>query len=313
MARAQVTITRRSGLSTEDVYSDHLNGIGLPVILTDAITQWPAVSSWDLDFFKQRYGTETVAPGTGVYGKSRRIMKLSHFIDYVDEPTHKPRGFWLNKETLRPREEKEGDYDAPLYLNDQHLFMKHPELLNDVNPHPVCIDDWLGLLPEDVQGLLQASIYYPRGLLIGPENSIARLHYDYLYSHGYLAQIKGRKLCILFSPGDSRYLYRGEFCPERVDLETHPLFAKTTAFVCTLEPGELLLIPNRWWHYVRNIEKSITVNYNFFNRVNFMNYVSSLRKVLPEILAARSEAFWQETGDKRVLTAFEKLGQRPRY
>ncbi len=293
----QVPIDRRKSPSSEYIYKEHFSGNGLPVILTDAITAWPALSSWSLDFFKKKYGSETVAPGTGVYGKSRRIMKLAHFIDYVERPANRPRGFWLDMETMRPREEKAEDKDAPLYLYDQNLFLMHPELLRDVKPDPECVDDWLALLPDDLQRLLQATKYYQRGLLIGPQDSVARLHYDFLNSHGYLAQIMGRKLCILFSPADSENLYAGEVCPENPDLETRPLFAKATAFVGTLEPGELLLIPSRWWHYVRNLEKTITVNYNFFNRVNFGNYVGSLVKVLPEVVQGFDRIHLQsETG-----------------
>ena len=310
MLRNQHTIDRRSGLSVDDIYSDHLNGIGLPVILTDAINTWPALSSWDLNFFSQKYGSATVAVGTGVRGKSRRVMKLAHFIDYVIEPSRPPRGFWLNVQTMMPREETLEDKEAPLYLHDQRLLLDYPELLDDVQPQPACLDDWLSLLPEDVQRLLQGSRYYQRGILIGPENSIARLHCDFLHSHAYLAQIRGTKLCYLFSPEDSEKLYDGKVCPEMLDFEKHPLFAYASAYVCYLEPRELLLIPNGWWHYVRNLEKSITVNYNFFNRVNFGNYVNDLSEVLPAILGTRSETTRQENREQMILKAFEQLGQR---
>jgi hypothetical protein len=35
---------------------------------------------------------------------------------------------------------------------------------------------------------------------------------------------------------------------------------------------------------VRNLEKSIAVVYNFFNRANFSEYIASTLKVLPENL-----------------------------
>ena len=47
--------------------------------------------------------------------------------------------------------------------------------------------------------------------------------------------------------------------------------------------GELLFIPP-WWHHVVSLEKSITVNYNFFNRVNFGGYLTHLLKDLPAVV-----------------------------
>lgn len=280
----QVQIERRSGLSSDCIYRGHLHGLGIPVILTDAISGWPALSRWSLDFFRHTYGSDTVAPGIGIYGESVRIMKLAHFIDYVEAPLRMPRGFWLDSKTKLPREERSEDTSAPLYLYDQKAFLLHSELVEDLKPDPESIDDWLALLPQDFQRLLQATRYYQRGLLIGPERSVSRLHYDFLQSHAYLAQIVGSKLCILFSPADSAFLYNGEPDPEHPDLEKYPLFTNATAFFGVLNPGELLLIPSGWWHHVRNLEPSITVNYNFFNRVNFGKYFMDLFRALPEIL-----------------------------
>src|SRR5260370_5047275 len=153
--RRQVEIESRHGLSSESIYRDHLGDNGVPVILTDTIKEWRALSSWSFEFFKRRYGSQTVVPGIGVYGKSRRVMKLSHFIDYVEAPSSRPRGFWIDLNTRLPPEEKESDKAAPLYLHDQTAFLEHPELLEDVRPDPQCLDDWLALLPGNFQQLLQ--------------------------------------------------------------------------------------------------------------------------------------------------------------
>src|SRR5262249_29741472 len=74
-----------------------------------------------------------------------------------------------------------------------------------------------------------------------------------------------------------------------------PLFERASAFCCTLNPGELLLIPSRWWHHVSTVQKSITVAYTFFNRTNFPQYFTSLFKHLPQILDEFSRIpGWQE-------------------
>jgi hypothetical protein len=305
-----VRIARRQGLSSESIYREHLSGEGVPVILTEAIDEWPALSSWNLDFFKRRYGSDTVIPGIGGYGKSMRVMKLSDFIDYVELPSRNPPGFWIDPNTRLPREEEPEDRTAPLYLADWKAFSRHSELWNDVQPDPDCLDDWLGLLPGSLRRLLQETPnYYPKGLLIGPAGSLFHLHYDVLNSHGYLAQIVGRKLCILYPPSDSGLLYHGQVNPEDPDLEKFPLFSTAKAFVCILEPGEMLLIPSRWWHQIRNLEPSITMNYNFFNRTNFGAYCVSLLKALPEFLDAfeRIPGWQQELDVSWKSKGFERL------
>jgi ribosomal protein L16 Arg81 hydroxylase len=147
------------------------------------------------------------------------------------------------------------------------------------------VEDWLPLLPEALREVLgRATRYFSAGVLIGPAGSVARLHTDFLHTHAYLAQIAGRKRCTLFSPEDSAFLYEGRVDPDAPNLDEFPLFRQATAFECTLEPGELLFMPWRWWHHVVALEKSITVNYNFFNRVNFTSYFNDLLKYLPSLV-----------------------------
>ena len=120
--------------------------------------------------------------------------------------------------------------------------------------------------------------------MIGPKNAQIGLHYDFLETHAYLAQIVGRKRCVLFSPDDSAALYDGAVNPDEPEFERFPLFRNATAYECILEPGELLFIPYRWWHHVVALDNSITVNYNFFNRVNFGAFLTSLFQALPDIV-----------------------------
>lgn len=45
-------------------------------------------------------------------------------------------------------------------------------------------------------------------VFMGPPGTITRLHYDAGSAHGYIGQVLGRKLFVLFSPSDTPYLYR---------------------------------------------------------------------------------------------------------
>jgi hypothetical protein len=301
LPKVHQSVQRRHGLSIEEVYEDHLIGYGKPVILTDAITAWPALSKWNFQFFRERYGGDYILPCGGVYGTSTRLTNLRQFLNHVEEPSQGPGGFWIDNVTRLPRPETAEDTAAPLRLYDHEAFLRHTELLEDIMPAPHCIEDWLALLPENFQKLLQETRYHPRSLIIGPEGSKTHLHFDFLHSCGFLAQIVGSKRCILFSPTDSDFLYERKVDPENPDLQRFPLFEKATAFFCTLNPGELLLIPRRWWHHVSSKQKSITVAYNFFNRANFPQYFTSLFKHLPQILEDFSKIpGWQEQLDYQL-------------
>ena len=43
---------------------------------------------------------------------------------------------------------------------------------------------------------------------MGPPGTITRLHFDAAHAHGYLGQVQGRKLFVVFPPSDSPFLYR---------------------------------------------------------------------------------------------------------
>lgn len=249
--------------------------------------------------FKSRYGSENIVASVWSNDNFRKIIKFRDYIDYLDAPSEKSQGFWIDSVTKFPVEEPPELAGKPLYLTSWRGFIIHRELLDDVKLSPSFVEDWFPLLPQGFRDALDnATRYYSAGILIGPPGSQAILHQDYLHSHAYLAQIRGRKRCLLFSPEDSTNLYEGKVDPDHPDMAKFPLFRNATAFECLLEPGELLFIPFTWWHHVVAVEKSITVNYNFFNRVNFRAYWTELLQQLPAFV----------DGLEKSPTAKESLG-----
>ncbi|WP_442514448.1 cupin-like domain-containing protein, partial [Pseudomonas promysalinigenes] len=45
-------------------------------------------------------------------------------------------------------------------------------------------------------------------VFMGPPGTVTRLHCDAGAAHGYLGQVVGRKLFVLFPPTDTPFLYR---------------------------------------------------------------------------------------------------------
>jgi len=48
---------------------------------------------------------------------------------------------------------------------------------------------------------------------------------------------------------------------EDIDCERFPEFSKAPYFECILNEGEMLYIPEKWWHYVRSLSVSFSVSF----------------------------------------------------
>ncbi|NXC16744.1 HBAP1 protein, partial [Corythaeola cristata] len=108
-------------------------------------------------------------------------------------------------------------------------------------------------------------------LWIGSEGANTPCHLD-SYGCNLVLQVQGRKRWHLFPPGDTSFLYPTRIPYEESsvfskvnvanpDLKRFPEFRNTTAHVVTLSPGQVLLVPRHWWHYVESIDP-VTVSIN---------------------------------------------------
>jgi hypothetical protein len=295
-----VPIDRVCHCSPAQFCETYLAGTGKPVIVTNALDSWPALSLWNFDLFRKRYGSEFILIRTWLGQIYKKLMKFRDFLDYVEDPDRPIPGFWVDPVTLHPCPAPTEKVAGRFYL-PWNVFGKHPELLSEVRLSPSFVEDWLPLLPHPLRKVMdEATRYFMAGLMIGPKDSQIGLHVDFLDTHAYLAQIVGRKRCKLFSPEDSQFLYNGKVSVDAPDLARHPLFHKATMYECVLEPGELLFMPHLWWHHIVAMDPSITVNYNFFNHVNFTNYMTRLFQILPDLVEGI-----EKSGEERTAMEIE--------
>jgi len=238
-------IDRRAGLSAEQFDREYMRP-PRPVILTDAISHWPALGKWTPQFFKSEYGDlEVVVDG--------EAMALGDLVERVENSTE--------------------DNPAP-YLRNQALREWPPELLAEVTPMPYCTKpNWL------------ESRVFPRGerlaaieIYIGGRGAQFHvLHYDGFHTHAFLMQLYGDKEYIAFAPDQTRFMYspkNGRANESRVDdvlnpdLSEFPLFDEAQGVRFQLHPGETLFVPGGWWHTARILSPSVTVSINGVNHAN---------------------------------------------
>ncbi|XP_052791100.1 HSPB1-associated protein 1-like isoform X2 [Mya arenaria] len=139
------------------------------------------------------------------------------------------------------------------YMKD--VFQGHEEFLKGV--------DWsvFGLLGRDGADST---------LWVGSGGTYTPCHQD-TYGFNLVAQIQGRKRWYLFPPNQTAQLY-----PTRVpyeessvysqvnirapNLSHHPKFKQCTPYMIELGPGEVLYVPQHWWHFVETLEPSFSIN-----------------------------------------------------
>ncbi|XP_041376139.1 LOW QUALITY PROTEIN: bifunctional peptidase and arginyl-hydroxylase JMJD5-like [Gigantopelta aegis] len=210
-----------------------------PVIITDAIDFWPALSErkWTLDYLKETAGFRTVPIELGSkYTEeswSQDLLTVNDFIEKYIENENPP---------------------AKGYLAQHQLFEQVPELQNDiVIPTYCCLGD-----ADDVE----------TNAWFGPKGTVSPLHYDAKYN--LLAQTVGEKYIRLYSyehtdglyPHPDRLLFNtSQVDVEAPDLLKFPLFAGVPYKECVLRTGEMLYIPPKYWHFVRSLSVSFSVSF----------------------------------------------------
>ena len=144
------------------------------------------------------------------------------------------------------------------YLAQHGLFDQIPSLASDFS----------------VPAVLHAAAVGSTNAWIGTAGTVTRAHFD-SYDN-LLCQVVGYKFVRLFAPADGDFLYaigkkdggsgttaQGNVSAvdvEAPDHEAFPLYARATPFDAVLGPGDALLVPRGWWHYVRSLTVSISVN-----------------------------------------------------
>ncbi|XP_041812628.1 lysine-specific demethylase 8 [Chelmon rostratus] len=213
-----------------------------PVILEGIIDHWPALNEhpWSIEYLRSVAGCRTVPVEVGSRYTdeewSQTLLTVNGFIDrYI-----------LNKDGGK----------ALGYLAQHQLFDQIPELKDDIRLPDYCC------LGEGDEDDITVNAWF------GPGGTVSPLHQD--PQQNFLAQVVGSKYIRLYSPEDTDKLYphqsqllhnTSQVEVENPDTERFPQFAKAPYLECVLQPGEVLFIPVRHWHYVRSLELSFSVSF----------------------------------------------------
>ncbi len=231
-------VERRQGLSIREFNREYR--CKRPVVLTDAINDWKASSSWTFDFFKTRYGNSPVRVHQYEGGPKYQPNKVKQMplAEYID-------GILASDWT-----------EFPYYIRDNWgLLVAHPELAADYK-FPKYFFDWYSVLPPFMR------LPYPR-IFIGPKGAVTPLHQDQWGTHAWLSQLVGRKRWIFFPPDQRNLVYDFAVHPLAPDYNRFPEFRKATGLECTIGPGDTVFVPSGWIHYVVSLDPTISLSSNY--------------------------------------------------
>lgn len=233
-------IERVKTISKADFYNLYVKK-QKPVVVEQLTADWPAYEKWNLAYIKEVAGDKTVplyddrpVSHKDGFNEAHAQMKMSDYIDLLHaKPTN---------------------YRIFLY----NLMKEVPVLKNDFK--------WPDIGLKLVKQLPM--------LFFGGENSKVFMHYDIDYSNILHFHFHGKKRCVLFAPDQTPYLYkvphalisREDIDFDAPDFNQWPALEKAQGLVTDLQHGEMLYMPEGYWHYMKYVTPGFSMSLRAFPR-----------------------------------------------
>jgi len=197
-----------------------------PVVITNQIEDWPAFTKWNLDFIKEIAGDKTVP----LYDSRK-----TDYTKKVNEPDFK----MTMAEYIDILEK--GPTDLRIFL--YNLMKDAPSMKDDMR--------WPDL---GIRLLKNLPLVF-----FGGENAKVFMHYDIDFPNIFHFHFDGKKQCVLVDPKETKYMYRLPYswiCHEEIDFDNpdfdrFPALKKVNPYITQLQHGEMLYMPEGWWHYMK--------------------------------------------------------------
>ena len=282
-------IPRVSSISKEDFVRHYLKS-QKPVVIEKLTEDWPAYDRWNLEYIREKAGDKTVPL-------------------YDDRPVKHDEGF-----------------------NQAHAEMKMTDYIDLLKREPTNFRIFLFNILKEVPSL-QKDIKFPnlgmkliKGMpmmFFGGTDSKVFMHFDIDFTNILHFHFHGKKRCIIYPPDQSKYLYkvphslisREDIDFSDPDLEKWPALKQAKGFVCDLKHGEMLYMPEGYWHYMHYLTPGFSISLRSYPRK-----IKNLGKALYNILIMRhfdnfmrrrkGQDWIDHKNEQAIVRTHEKLGIR---
>lgn len=116
------------------------------------------------------------------------------------------------------------------------------------------------------------------------------MHYDIDFTNILHFHFHGKKRCVIFPPDQSSYLYRvphsliarEDIDFSNPDFDKWPALKQAQGYVCELNHGEMLYMPEGYWHYMHYLNPGFSISLRSYPRK-----IKNLGKALYNLLFMR--------------------------
>ncbi|WP_010137096.1 cupin-like domain-containing protein [Ochrovirga pacifica] len=221
-------------ISKDDFYNNYYKK-QKPVVIKQFSKEWPAFDKWSLEYMKEVAGNKTVPlydnrplNAKTKFNSPHAHMKMSEYIDLLKKGPTKYRIFLWN------------------------ILKEIPSLQSDFS-YPDLGFRFFKVLPT---------------LFFGGENSYTFMHYDIDLANIFHFHFEGKKECILFDQDQTPYLYKlpnslmthKDIDFSNPDFDKFPALKNAKGFIANLEHGDVLYIPEGYWHYMKYITAGFSMS-----------------------------------------------------
>ncbi|QDQ29334.1 cupin-like domain-containing protein [Chitinimonas arctica] len=222
-------------------FFDDFYVLNRPVVITGMLDDWPALSTWGVDYFRRRFADRQVEVQFG------RSQDANYEINQPHLRRSMPFGEYLDLIAA-------GGQSNDFYMtanNSSSNRQALAELWQDI-----------GGLPAYLDGQRDSGF-----LWFGPKGTRTPFHHD--LTNNFMAQLAGRKRIKLVPAVELGQMYNDLHCYTPVDggaidYERFPRMRDAQILEVILEPGEILFLPVGCWHYVEGLDVSITMSFTNF-------------------------------------------------
>lgn len=223
-----VPITRVKNITKEEFINKYYKP-QRPVLIEGLTKDWRAYKIWNLDYIQNKAGNQEVPLYNNEAAKGKQSvyapvkkMKLYDYIELLKTQPTDLRIFFYN------------------------ILNSMPELLKDFT-YPDIGLKFFKRLPA---------------LFFGGGNSKVFTHYDIDLPDSMHFHFHGKKRVTLFSPEQTKYLYKVPFSIHNIDkidmdnpdFETYPALQYAQGIKVYMNHGDALYMPSGYWHYIKYLD-----------------------------------------------------------